>query len=256
MNEPPARRTPALLTPLIDFLLALQFLTLMPPVVRRPYTPDEMGRTVAYYPLVGFALGAVLAGADHLLSWFFPPPVSAALLLIVWTLSTGALHVDGFLDACDGLLGGSTPEHRLEVMRDHRIGAFAFTGGALLFLTKFTALATTSARLPALLLAPVMGRWGMALALVAFPYARAQGLGRDLKDHATWRQAFLATILALGGAWLTAGRHGLMIASFAALVMLACARFTLKRIPGLTGDIYGMLNEIIEAIVLLAFCVT
>jgi adenosylcobinamide-GDP ribazoletransferase len=180
----------------------------------------------------------------------------AALLLVVWVVLSGALHVDGFLDACDGLLGGTTPEHRMEIMRDERIGAFAFTAGTLLFLTKFAVLATLSTRMPALLLAPVLGRWAISVALVAFPYARAEGLGAGIKEHAGRWQAALATVTVLAAAWFSAGRHGLAALLLAFIVMLGAARFTLKRIPGLTGDVYGLLNELVEITVLLTFAAT
>ncbi len=243
-----------LLTPLTDFLVAVQFLTVLPPILRRAVKPDEMGRAVGYYPLVGGTVGVILLGANHLLSGYFPPLVSAALLLTLWVLLAGALHIDGFLDACDGLLGGLTSETRLEIMRDSRMGAFALAGGVLLLLLKFAALATlTMESAAALLLAPVLGRWGMSLAIVAFPYARPEGLGKAMKDNATWRQAALATVITLAVAWSWAGGRGLAVTALALVVMLLAVRFTLQRIPGLTGDTYGMLNELIETVVLLAF---
>jgi adenosylcobinamide-GDP ribazoletransferase len=247
---------PASFRPFTDFLAAMQFLTLMPPIIRRAFTPAEMGHAVGYYPLVGLVIGLLLAGANLLLQRFFPGLVGAALLLALWVLLSGGLHLDGFLDACDGLLGGSTPERRLEIMRDHHIGAFAFTGGMLLFLVKFAALATLGIRsFPALVLAPVLGRWSMSLAVAAFPYARAQGLGKNMKDYVTWRQVGLATLVSLAVAWFSAGWRGLAVAGLALYVMLAAVGFTLKRIPGLTGDIYGMINELTETAVLLAFFV-
>jgi adenosylcobinamide-GDP ribazoletransferase len=243
---------------LVDFLAALQFLTLTPPVLRRAFTPAEMGRATAYYPLVGWLLGVVLAWVADLLDWRFFAPLVAALVLTLWVASTGGLHLDGFLDACDGLLGGATPERRLEIMRDHAIGAFAFVGGALLFLTKFSALIAfkiTGWQTPALLLAPVLGRWAMTLAIAIFPYARAQGLGREMKAHVTWRQVLSASITVLVVAWVAAGWHGLIALALAALTLLVVAYFTLRRIPGLTGDIYGAVCELTELVVLLLFAV-
>jgi|SRR5271157_3420703 len=241
--------------PVIDFLAAMQFLTWMPPIIRRGFTDNEMARAVGYYPLVGLVIGLILASAARLLGLLFPLPVSSALLLACWVVSSGGLHVDGFLDACDGLLGGSTPESRLAIMHDHRIGSFAFCGGLLLFLVKFTALTALTARqFPALLLAPVLGRWVMSLAVVVFPYGRPQGLGKNLKAHSGWQQAALATAIALGVAWFSAGLRGLVSILIALVVAAGIVRFTLRRIPGLTGDIYGALNESIEVVVLLVFC--
>ena len=235
----------------------MQFLTVIPPVIKRLFTPQEMGRAVGYYPLAGLAIGAVLVGADRRFALFLPPTLRAALLLAVWVLSSGALHVDGFLDSLDGLLGGFTPESRLTILRDEHKGAFAVAGGILLFLVKFSALYSLAGwRTPALLLAPMLGRWTISLAIVTFPYARPEGLGKVMKDNAGWLQAGLATVFMLLAAWFAAGFYGLAACAAAVLVGLLVVWFTLRRIPGLTGDIYGALCELVETAVLVVFCVT
>ncbi len=234
------------------FLAAVQFLTVAPAIIRRPFTLEELGEAVGFYPLAGLLIGMVLALADTLLAFILPVPVRTALVLALWVGLSGALHLDGFLDACDGLLGGYSPESRLEIMRDERVGAFALAGGILLFLVKFTALSALYHRTAGLLLAPTLGRWGMSLAIVAFPYGRSQGLGRDIKDHAGRQQALIATLIALAVAGLTAGAGGLLACGLAGLVTWGVALFAMRRIPGLTGDIYGATNELVEAAVLVA----
>lgn len=253
-----ADEKPARVSPLTAFLAAVQFLLLSPAFIRRPFTPGELGAAVGFYPLVGALLGALLIGADRALGWLFPPLLQAALLLAVWVLLTGALHLDGFLDACDGLLGGFTPERRLEIMRDERVGAYALAGGILLLLIQFSALsALAEARAAALLLAPVLGRWGIAVALIAFPYARPSGLGREIKNNARLPQAVLATAFALAAilaaVWLYDLRATLAALLAALLVWSGLMRFTLRRIPGLTGDLYGATNLLVETAALLAF---
>ena len=100
---------------------ALQFLTVTPPLVRRAFSMPELGRAVGYFPLVGTLLGTLLAAFDWGLAFLFPAGVRAALDLALWVALTGALHLDGFLDACDGLFGGRTVESRLEIMRDEQV---------------------------------------------------------------------------------------------------------------------------------------
>lgn len=234
-------------------IVAAQFLTIAPPLVRRSFVPVELGRAVGYLPLVGLLIGGFLIGFDRLLTLFLPSGVTAALLLTAWILGTGALHLDGFLDSCDGLFGGRTPEDRLRIMRDERVGAFAVIGGVLLLLIKFQAMTAISNRSAALGLAPVLGRWGIAVAVVAFPYARAEGLGRAMKDHAGWSQALLASAIAVVAAWFAAAWVGLTILLLSGAVIYFLARFTLTRLPGLTGDIYGALCELLEVLVLLGF---
>lgn len=239
--------------PLVPLAAAFQFLTIMPAIVRRSFTSREMGKAVGYFPVVGLVLGGVLAGFYWLVLRLFPQPVSAVLLLAAWIGLTGGLHLDGFLDACDGLFGGHDTQSRLQVMRDERLGAFAFAGGAILLLLKFTSLNAVTEATTALLLAPLLSRWGMALAVVAFPYARQEGVGLAMKIHATWREALWATLVALPAAWLLGSWRGLVSVIVVILVVWISARFTLSRIPGLTGDIYGAINEISEAVVLLVF---
>ena len=236
-----------------SFLVALQFLTTIPVRISGEITPRLMGRAVGWFSLVGVLLGGLLVGLNWGLAQVFSPGVSAALTLAAWVIVTGALHLDGFLDTCDGLFGGYTPESRLEIMRDERVGAFGLAGGVLLLLLKYTALVATPRRTVALLVAPTLARWGMTLAVILFPYARSKGLGRAMKDHAGWPQVVLATAISLAVAWFAGGWWGLAALALAGVTTLATARFVLARLPGLTGDVYGAICELVEVVILLVF---
>ena len=238
---------------MIPFIAALQFLTLIPPLVKRPFTEKELGQAVGFYPLVGLTIGAVLVGANMLLGLVFPPFVRATLILVLWVLMSGALHLDGFLDACDGIFGGFTPQKRLEIMHDERVGAFGMAGGVLLLLLKFTTLGALPNPNAALLLVPTLSRWGISLALIAYPYARDQGVGRAIKDNAGWRQLALASVMAILTAWFTFQWMGLIALVIAGMIVWLAATFILRRIPGLTGDIYGALNELVELVLIVIF---
>lgn len=237
----------------LPFLTALQFLTLVPPLVRRPFNPQELGRAVGFFPLVGTLLGALLLGLDRVISPSLPTHLTSALLLTTWVVATGALHIDGFLDSLDGLFGGYTPERRLEIMHDEAVGAFGLTGGVLLLLLKLAVLSALPDRRPALLVAPTLARWGISASIFIFSYARDQGLGRVLKNETRWPQAALATLSALAVAWLASGPVGRIALGAAALLCLAATRLALSRIPGLTGDIYGAVGELLELSVLLLY---
>ena len=237
---------------MISLAAAFQFLTSIPPLVRRGFAARELGRAVGWFPLVGLAIGGILIGLKIGLGGIFPVSIMAVLLLASWLLLTRALHFDGFLDSCDGLFGAFTPERRLEIMRDSRVGAFAIAGGGLLLLSKYAAL-TEIQYLNGLLLAPVLGRWACALAIFAFPYARQQGMGRDMKDEVGWAQVLLATLIAGAATWAFAGQWGLLALLAAGALTWLLGRFMLRRIPGLTGDSYGAIVEIVELAALLMF---
>lgn len=250
-SNPAALRPKGLRLQVNAFVAATQFLTLVPPIIRRPFAAAELGGSVAYFPAVGLMLGLVLLGLDELSALALPADVGNVLVLVAWVALSGALHVDGFLDSCDGLLGGRTPEQRMEIMRDHRVGAFALVGGVLLFLLKFVSLGAVAHRASALLIVPLVGRWAMSLAMVAFPYARPQGVGRMLKDNVRGAHLVVATAVALIAVTVVGGWRGLAALTAGGVATFGIARYALWRIPGLTGDVYGAVCELVEATALL-----
>ncbi len=238
----------------MPILLAFKFLTVLPIPAPKDVPPKAMGRAAAWYPLVGAVLGLLLAGADLLLGLLFPLPLRSALVLALWVGLTGGLHLDGFLDCCDGLLAARPPEERLRILHDVNAGSFAVVGGVLLLLVKYAALAGLQGpwRSAALAGAPVLGRWAMTYALVAYPDARGgAGLAGLVKQAAGRRELAIATavaLLAVALAWRWAGLVALPLAwAFTALL----ARWIMTRIPGLTGDTYGAIDELVELMVLL-----
>jgi adenosylcobinamide-GDP ribazoletransferase len=93
------------------------------------------------------------------------------------------------------------------------------------------------------------------MVVVLFPYARKEGLGRDIKDHAGWLQAVLAGCTALAAAFLIGQIPGLIALAVAGSIMLAAAVWVQTLIPGLTGDVYGAICELVELGVLILFTI-
>ena len=142
-----------------DFLQAVAFLTIIPVRAR---SSGGLGRAAAWFPLVGLLLGAILAAAQAGLVRIFPPLLSASLLVALWAILTGGLHLDGLIDSCDALPASVPRERRLEILRDPHRGAFGVAGLALFIVLKTAALA--GLRPPAavaLLLAPTLARWAV-----------------------------------------------------------------------------------------------
>ncbi|NOH12155.1 MAG: adenosylcobinamide-GDP ribazoletransferase [Chloroflexi bacterium] len=241
---------------MISFFAALHFLTIVPPVVQRTFRMDELGRSVASYPLVGLLIGALLLGLSWLLSNIFPPWIVAGLVLVVWVLASGGIHMDGVMDAADGLFGGRTADQRLTIMHDERVGAFGVLAAVFVLFLKLAALAEGASGFPSLLLAPVVGRWTMSMAIVAFPYARKEGLGSAMKNEARGMYLWVSTLFCVVIAYLSAGVPGLMAMGPAAFLLVLVGRFVVGRVGGFTGDIYGATNELVELFVLLSFSVS
>lgn len=238
-----------------SIIAAFQFLTIFPTIIRRIFTPQEMGRAVGWFPLVGVILGFAVYGVNYAARLILPQNVAAVLTLFVWVIFTRAFHLDGFMDSCDGLFGGWTPERRLEIMKDSRMGAFGVAGGILVLLTKYAALSSMNIAviLPALILAPALGRWASPLVMYTFPYAREDGIGYEMKCNVTWREVSLATLIAGIAAWFASGWMGLGIMLGTVVVAFLVARYAMRLLPGLTGDLYGTITTLVEMMTLIAY---
>jgi adenosylcobinamide-GDP ribazoletransferase len=237
-----------------DLRVAVQFLTVLPVKFganEPPLTIDCLGRAVRWYPWVGLGLGGLLVGLDRLLrlSHRLPDSMVSLLTIVALLLLTGMLHFDGFLDCCDGLLAPRSPERRLEIMRDSRVGSFAVGGGWALLSLKWVALLSVpdGLREPALVLGPLLGRWTIGLAVVCFPYGREEGLGVAYRKFTSRWMLGLNSVGVLGVAIGLMGGWGIgLVGGVFGVTIGAGYWMTGKLGGGLTGDCYGALVEAIE----------
>jgi adenosylcobinamide-GDP ribazoletransferase len=238
------------MTPL---LIALQFLTRLPISLAGMPTPQQIGRSLLWYPVVGLLLGLLLLGLQQLLD-DTPLLLQAALLLAVWVGSTGGLHLDGLADTADAWVGGFGDRQRtLEIMQDPRSGPIAVVVLVLLLLLKFAALvAILQAGEGALLLmVPWLARGLLPLLFLTTPYVRAGGLGQALAEHLPRRQ--LPWLLAAhAAALLLFGWAGVLALLVAGVLFLWLRRLMLQRLGGTTGDTAGAMLELVECALLVA----
>jgi adenosylcobinamide-GDP ribazoletransferase len=229
------------------FLAAVQFLTRIPV----PSGNYRLASAVVWLPLIGALLGVVLALVDLGLRWLgVPSLLNSTLLVVLLLVLTGALHADGLMDTCDAVFSHATPERRLEIMRDPRAGAFGVVGLVCVVALKIASLdaLSPSVRPGLLILAPTLGRWSIVLLATVFPYGRPGGLGAPLKAAATPFVLALASLLPLIGCVLL-GPLGLLAGGLAGVTALAAGRWLVSQLPGLTGDCYGAICELVEAVV-------
>jgi adenosylcobinamide-GDP ribazoletransferase len=236
--------------------LALTFLTILPWPRLGPAGPQELARSLVWFPWVGALLGLIFWGAWLGLAKLLPVVGAAAVLLGLTVIITRGLHLDGLADTADGLGGGSTPEERLRIMKDSRIGAFGVISLILVLLMKFAfflAWAQTGMA-GALLLYPVVSRWGMVLLAFLSPYARPEGgLGQAMTTGVSSRILAGATLSALLLTFLAAGVWGPVVLGVAGAAAWLGSRYFQKKLGGITGDVLGAANELLEVLALGGF---
>ncbi|MBN8532621.1 MAG: adenosylcobinamide-GDP ribazoletransferase [Rhizobiales bacterium] len=270
MSEPDETISPALSAParvIVAIAQATRFYSRLPvpqlAFETEPHALPDFSRIAWAVPIAGLIIGVIggLAGALAMLAGL-SPMIAASLTLATLVIITGCFHEDGLADACDGLWGGMTPERRLEIMKDSRIGSYGAAGLALSLLIRFAALSE---------LFRLMGPYaGLAIPAVA-SFSRAISFvpAAMLNPAATKGLAALAPMpglralplpLAIGGA-VFAGTCLLLdlapalwmaIAPLALVLMLAISLMR-RKIGGFTGDLLGATQQLAEMALLLTF---
>jgi adenosylcobinamide-GDP ribazoletransferase len=245
-----------------DFVQMLRFYSRIP-VPKLPFEADahavpDFTKAPRMLPFAGAVIGLPSALTLWLAaSLGLPSPIAAAVTVAMAVLVSGAFHEDGLADTFDGLGGGWTPERRLEIMKDSRIGSY---GGAALILalilrvaaisalvdeaTPFTAgllvlaaagLSRTMGLTPVAMLPPA--RAGGFSSTVGRPAMPVYGLAMALSLFITGSLTGLADI----PLWGAAIGIGLGLALTALMTF-----WSLKAIHGQTGDIAGACQQFSE----------
>lgn len=235
---------------LTDLRRAVRFLSVLPVGTSATEATRPLGYAFAYFPLIGVMFG--VTGALLMSLPQLNADLRAFLVLLAWSVLSGGLHLDGFADSCDGLLAATTPERRLEIMKDPRTGAWAVVGVTLLLLGKWLLLR----QMPPLwlILPPVLGRLAMVWLAARYPSARSSGLGAAFREGLGAPQVIAATLIGILCLAIVAlsDQRVLIGALSVPLIVFGFGSFAAARLGGgLTGDTYGAGCELTEWLCLL-----
>lgn len=241
------------------FLATLQFMTRIPVPERwtQGLAMDHYERGIVGFPLIGLIVGVMGGAVFTLLAPWCGVPLAALGYVLALALITGAFHLDGLADTCDGVFSARKREQMLEIMRDSRLGT---NGGlALIFIVLAKVLVVSELALRDLSMfalltaASVVGRTVIVLLMYRQRYAReGNGLGNIYIGKVTGRQ----TVITLaGGAILTLllGQGTAVLALVITMVVVwLLATYLRRRLGGQTGDTLGAAAEVGELVFLLA----
>jgi len=235
------------------FFVAFQFLTIVPLPFPVRCEEKDLGRSMTYFPLVGLAIGALLAGADFLLAQLLPRGVSDLILIALLSVVTGGLHLDGLSDVCDGLAARGARERFLDVMKDSRVGAVGAVALVLGLGLKYQALLAVPLQYKreVLLFFPLAARFAQVQMTVGSKRARTDGLGSAFIGGAGLVQFCLACTITLAAAFWLLGLNGICCALILYLLTWGIKSWSHRRLGGITGDVIGCASELNEITCLL-----
>ncbi|RON92180.1 adenosylcobinamide-GDP ribazoletransferase [Pseudomonas fluorescens] len=237
---------------MLPLWIALQFLSNLPIRLPGMPEPDQLGRSLLFYPLVGLLFGLILWAINLALAGA-PLLLHAALLLTGWVLLSGALHLDGLADSADAWLGGfGDRERTLTIMKDPRSGPIAVVTLVLVLLLKFCALLALIEQGDAvmLIIVPLLGRAALLGLFLTTPYVRAGGLGQALADYLPRRAGWWVLGASALGCLLIGGVKAIVALVVALVGFVWLRRVMMRRLGGTTGDTAGALLELLEMAVL------
>jgi adenosylcobinamide-GDP ribazoletransferase len=233
-----------------SFFVAMQFMTRLPVPRSVEYSPNELAKSVGFFPAVGLLVGAGGAALYLLLSPHMARDVVVVLILVYLVAVTGGLHEDALADTADGLGGGWEKERVLAIMHDSRLGTYGTIAITLGLLARFVFLKELAPDkfVGFLIAGQVLGRW-TALPLAYFlPSAREDetGQGKLIAHKITPTSLVAGTCLALAIAAVALKMAALWAAIVAAVIAAGSAFYYQRRIGGVTGDCMGATTQLTE----------
>ncbi|MEU8761812.1 adenosylcobinamide-GDP ribazoletransferase [Streptomyces sp. NPDC048659] len=231
-------------------------LTVLPARITR-WDRDAARAGMLCAPLAGLVVGLCAAGAGGALLLLGSGPLLAAVLTVaVPALMTRGLHLDGLADTADGLGSAKPAEDALRIMKQSDIGPFGVIVLLFALLAQVGAVYELYGRgwahgAAGAVLAGAVSRLALTHASRrGVPAARPEGLGAIVAATVPLRPAALLTLLVLAlcaaaGALLSpADALRLPLAALAGLAAAALLlRRCVRRFGGVTGDVFGAVEE-------------
>lgn len=251
-----------------SFILAFQFFTRIPLPMKIEFESKTLQQGTLILPLIGGVIGTILWCFGIAMNTLFPPIVTASLTLTFCVYLTGALHLDGLLDTADGVYSQRTGPDMLRIITDSRIGAFGAIVGILILILKFSlfyALLDAHVFSILIILPMIWSRFMLIVVIVNKPYySEEAGIGalyEGMNFSHILKTFGLSVLLSLIigifsvkflniSSWYFVAMCGMILMSNL-LAMQIIARQLIKQLGGLTGDVYGAINEICEIISLM-----
>lgn len=244
------------------FVTAFRTLTVMPIPGKET---DEFPLSILGFPLVGLFLGGVVWLCYSLTRFLTVPviPILALLALVLESLLTGALHLDGLGDCADAFPGKRDRKQILEILKDSRMGTFGVCAIVFDLLFKFLLWSFLFERtqISIIVISLVLSRTMQGCLLVTMPNVRSDGIASAFAGNHLLRHKLLAGVILAVVSTLVFIRSssavmavGLLLSAL--LVTLLWALSCRKKIGGITGDCLGALNECVEIAVLFSAVMT
>jgi adenosylcobinamide-GDP ribazoletransferase len=240
---------------------AMQFLTRIPLATRTLFDNKDYANSLAWYPVIGLILGGLVWLSGVTLAGLSSTSLAAALVLAVWVLLTGALHLDGVADCADAWVGGfSDREKTFQIIKDPRSGPIAVVVLVLVLLVKWAALEVLlgSEHWWIIWLIPLLARGAMPYIFWRLDYVSSSGLGSAFVEGLSRQRILISLLFVVVIAMLSLTAQLEILVLFVVvslLIYLWWKRASYQKLGGFNGDCAGALVEFLELGLLLGLAI-
>jgi len=211
----------------------------------------DLSDSLPWFPIIGLLIGLILyaIGRTWNLLSFMQWPEGAALVMVLAAIwATRGLHLDGLADWADSAGGLLDREARLAIMKDVRVGAFGILALIVDFAAKWLALTRliSSESLIWIFAVFMLSRGMMVELITTLPYAgTGEGMAKPFVAGASQRRRISAHLLSFAFCLLY-GPLGAALSGLAGVIVWLFKRYCRNRYGGITGDLLGTANEMVE----------
>jgi len=237
----------------------ISFLTIIPLGMDHDFLEDS-AKLMALFPLVGGLIGVLAGSFAWVTSRVLPDTVVGVLTLGVLLWVTGVNHTDGLLDFGDGLMCHGPPEKKIQAMRDRQTGAGAMGLGMVTLLS--TALGIASLRMGLVVQCLVVSEVAAKLSIVVAARAGKsahKGMNEGFVRRMHGPNGVRDLVFSLGVSYVVAfillGAPGCVAMTSGIVTGLVLVDTANRHFNGVTGDVFGAINEISRMVAILGLLV-
>ena len=233
-----------------QLLLALQFLTILPLRLKNCEKKD-FGGSLIYFPVIGLIIAFILAlGLGSFQSLGFRGIALSVFLIVLLAIITGGLHLDGLADTADSFYAGKDKDATLAIMRDPHIGTMGVLAIFCVLLLKISLFYSQiePLKIKGFFLMCLLSRWAMVMLIFSFPYARKEGKAKVFIESINLKIFLMATGITGISVFLIWRIKGLVLWAIISGCAIIICKLCSRKTGGITGDILGASNEIIEVL--------
>ena len=242
-----------------SLIIAFSFLTCIPvPFLNKiNYEEKNISLSLVYYPIIGLFFGLVLYYTVQFFS-FLKINISIISITVVFLpyLINKFLHFDGLCDTIDAFLPNKSPEERLKILKDTNIGSYAI-GIIILFILlklELVKILLNNNLMHFIIVIPVFSRYSLVLLSFISRYPRKQGTAFNIIGKISFKVFLASTIffIVINSCFLIIFfnfNHFINIIILIFFIFIFSLTFKIysdHKINGVTGDILGTQNELIE----------